>query len=153
MYNNFRKSMFISKILIFMKNITSNIIEFNFLIFSKFQDIGWNIRRRSSSLAAYIEPELTAIVKAGTWKNERIITSPQRTRITLTNGKSALNFCANNYLGLAVKVLKPINQDMHCNKCTATFYANNLHIISLTFRTTKTLLMQLKPHWITMGPV
>lgn len=56
-----------------------------------------------SSLTAFIEPELAAIVKAGTWKNERIITSPQQTRITLSNGKKALNFCANNYLGLAVK--------------------------------------------------
>ncbi|KAL6445623.1 hypothetical protein ACFW04_000859 [Cataglyphis niger] len=68
---------------------------------SKFQNIKWNNNRRVNSLAAYIEPELAAMVQAGTWKNERIITSPQGTRITLLNGKKALNFCANNYLGLA----------------------------------------------------
>ncbi|XP_034181057.2 glycine C-acetyltransferase isoform X2 [Osmia lignaria lignaria] len=54
-----------------------------------------------SLLAECIKPELNAIKAAGTWKNERIIASPQRTRITLTNGIKALNFCANNYLGLA----------------------------------------------------
>lgn len=58
-----------------------------------------------SSLSAFIEPELTAIAKAGIWKNERIITSPQQAMITLSNGKKALNFCANNYLGLAVRTL------------------------------------------------
>ncbi|XP_072760116.1 2-amino-3-ketobutyrate coenzyme A ligase, mitochondrial isoform X2 [Anoplolepis gracilipes] len=61
----------------------------------------WNISRTINSLARYIEPELAAIAQAGTWKNERIIASPQGTRITLSNGKKALNFCANNYLGLA----------------------------------------------------
>ncbi|XP_072760117.1 2-amino-3-ketobutyrate coenzyme A ligase, mitochondrial isoform X3 [Anoplolepis gracilipes] len=68
---------------------------------SKFQDTRWNISRTINSLARYIEPELAAIAQAGTWKNERIIASPQGTRITLSNGKKALNFCANNYLGLA----------------------------------------------------
>ncbi|XP_025990729.1 2-amino-3-ketobutyrate coenzyme A ligase, mitochondrial [Solenopsis invicta] len=67
----------------------------------KFQDVKRNIDRKTSSLVACVEPELAAIVKAGTWKNERIIASPQRTEITLSNGKKALNFCANNYLGLA----------------------------------------------------
>lgn len=77
--------------------------KFFFRIVSKFQNIKWNNSRRVNSLAAYIESELAAIVQAGTWKNERIITSPQGTRIALLNGKKALNFCANNYLGLAVK--------------------------------------------------
>lgn len=57
-----------------------------------------------SLLAECIKPELNMIKAAGTWKNERIIASPQRTRITLTNGIEALNFCANNYLGLAVSM-------------------------------------------------
>ncbi|XP_011645513.2 2-amino-3-ketobutyrate coenzyme A ligase, mitochondrial [Pogonomyrmex barbatus] len=72
----------------------------NFRI-SKLQDIRWNVSWTTSSLVACIQPELAAIVKAGTWKNERIIASPQRTKIALSNGKKALNFCANNYLGLA----------------------------------------------------
>lgn len=66
-----------------------------------FPDVKRNIGRTTSSLIACIEPELAAIIKAGTWKNERIIASPQRTKIALSNGNKALNFCANNYLGLA----------------------------------------------------
>eukprot|EP01126_Amoeba_proteus_P017126 TRINITY_DN1810_c0_g1_i1.p1 TRINITY_DN1810_c0_g1~~TRINITY_DN1810_c0_g1_i1.p1 ORF type:complete len:356 (-),score=70.37 TRINITY_DN1810_c0_g1_i1:84-1151(-) len=45
---------------------------------------------------------LEAIRKAGTYKNERIITSPQRQSINVsTSTEPVLNFCANNYLGLA----------------------------------------------------
>lgn len=69
----------------------------------KFQDVKQNIDRTTSSLAACVELELAAIVKAGLWKNERVIASPQGTKIALSNGKKALNFCANNYLGLAVR--------------------------------------------------
>lgn len=35
------------------------------------------------------------------WKTERIISSPQGSRIELTTGQQLLNFCANNYLGLS----------------------------------------------------
>jgi glycine C-acetyltransferase len=49
-----------------------------------------------SQLAA----ELDAIRNAGLWKSERVIESPQEAVITV-NGKKVLNFCANNYLGLA----------------------------------------------------
>ncbi len=37
----------------------------------------------------------------GLFKEERVITSPQAAEITLNGGKEVLNFCANNYLGLA----------------------------------------------------
>lgn len=57
----------------------------------------------ASSLVTFIKPELEAIKAAGTWKKERIIVSPQRTRIVLNDGTKVLNFCANDYLGLAVK--------------------------------------------------
>nr|XP_034181056.1 2-amino-3-ketobutyrate coenzyme A ligase, mitochondrial isoform X1 [Osmia lignaria] len=67
----------------------------------KLQNKKWILQKPMSLLAECIKPELNAIKAAGTWKNERIIASPQRTRITLTNGIKALNFCANNYLGLA----------------------------------------------------
>ena len=67
----------------------------------KLQNKKWILQKSMSLLAECIKPELNAIKAAGTWKNERIIASPQRTRITLTNGIKALNFCANNYLGLA----------------------------------------------------
>ena len=45
--------------------------------------------------------ELDAIREQGLFKAERIITSPQSAQITLEDGRSVLNFCANNYLGLA----------------------------------------------------
>jgi glycine C-acetyltransferase len=44
--------------------------------------------------------ELDAIREAGLYKNERIITSPQRANIEVQGGNQVLNFCANNYLGL-----------------------------------------------------
>ncbi|MFV0457451.1 MAG: glycine C-acetyltransferase [Actinomycetales bacterium] len=44
--------------------------------------------------------DLAAIDEAGLTKHERELTSPQAARITTTGGAS-LNFCANNYLGLA----------------------------------------------------
>ena len=50
---------------------------------------------------AYLQKELQNIEEAGLYKNERIITSPQRANITVGDGKEVLNFCANNYLGLA----------------------------------------------------
>lgn len=49
----------------------------------------------------FLKQELTEIQNAGLYKNERIIVSPQSGEITLQNGKKVLNFCANNYLGLA----------------------------------------------------
>ena len=45
--------------------------------------------------------ELEAIREAGTWKGERIITTPQRSRIDTTAAKQVVNMCANNYLGLS----------------------------------------------------
>ncbi|MEG1556747.1 MAG: glycine C-acetyltransferase [Bacteroidales bacterium] len=50
---------------------------------------------------SHLTQELTDIENAGLYKNERIIVSPQSGEITLANGKKVLNFCANNYLGLA----------------------------------------------------
>ena len=45
--------------------------------------------------------ELAAIREAGTYKDERIITTPQRSRIDTTQAKCVVNMCANNYLGLS----------------------------------------------------
>lgn len=50
---------------------------------------------------SYLQTELKNIEEAGLYKNERIITSPQRADIKVSTGKDVLNFCANNYLGLA----------------------------------------------------
>ncbi|MDP1697617.1 MAG: glycine C-acetyltransferase [Xanthomonadaceae bacterium] len=53
------------------------------------------------SLNTRIADELEAIREQGLFKSERIITSPQSAQITLADGRQVLNFCANNYLGLA----------------------------------------------------
>ena len=45
--------------------------------------------------------ELDSIKEAGTYKDERIITTPQKARIDTTVAKGVLNMCANNYLGLS----------------------------------------------------
>ena len=44
---------------------------------------------------------LEEIKSQGLFKTERVITSPQNARIDIVGGKSVLNMCANNYLGLA----------------------------------------------------
>lgn len=45
--------------------------------------------------------QLDAIREAGTWKDERIIVTPQRSRIDTTEARRVVNLCANNYLGLS----------------------------------------------------
>ena len=52
-------------------------------------------------LHAKLVKELDGIKAAGTWKNERVITTPQDAHIRVAGGPEVLNFCANNYLGLA----------------------------------------------------
>ena len=47
------------------------------------------------------ETRLQEIRDAGTWREERIITTPQRAHVDTTARKDVLNLCANNYLGLA----------------------------------------------------
>ena len=54
----------------------------------------------NEKFAQRIQLELTEIEKAGLFKKERIITSEQGPEIVV-NGKTVLNFCANNYLGLS----------------------------------------------------
>ncbi|MEO6172313.1 MAG: glycine C-acetyltransferase [Arenimonas sp.] len=53
-----------------------------------------------TAIAHYSE-ELKHIRDQGLFKSERIITSPQSSEISLADGRKVLNFCANNYLGLA----------------------------------------------------
>jgi glycine C-acetyltransferase len=47
------------------------------------------------------QAELQSIENMGLLKKERIITGPQSAEIRLEDGRMVLNFCANNYLGLA----------------------------------------------------
>ena len=53
-----------------------------------------------ANLQQHLKNELASIGDAGLFKRERIITSEQGAEITV-NGRSVLNFCANNYLGLS----------------------------------------------------
>ncbi|MDO9549221.1 MAG: glycine C-acetyltransferase [Candidatus Marinimicrobia bacterium] len=48
-----------------------------------------------------LQTELKALQSKGLYKKERIIISPQGASITVLGGKTVLNFCANNYLGLS----------------------------------------------------
>lgn len=54
-----------------------------------------------SNVEASIVQELDEIKEAGLYKKERVIISPQGAHITTQDGRSAINFCANNYLGLS----------------------------------------------------
>ncbi len=62
----------------------------------------------------HLKDELAAIDAAGLYKKERNIASQQFAEITLEDGSKALNFCANNYLGLSnnPRLIKAAEQAM-----------------------------------------
>lgn len=53
------------------------------------------------TVKACVMEMLHEICKAGLYKAERVLTSPQGVRIVVADGREVLNFCANNYLGLS----------------------------------------------------
>ncbi len=53
------------------------------------------------SMQQLLTEELEAICRDGLYKDERVITTPQGSSIRVQDGDEVLNFCANNYLGLA----------------------------------------------------
>ncbi len=55
----------------------------------------------SDSFKQHLDKQLTDIRAAGTFKAERVLTTPQRAHIGTTTRPDVLNLCANNYLGLA----------------------------------------------------
>lgn len=55
---------------------------------------------KKKALDVYLQ-QLEDIRKAGTWREERVITTPQMSRIDTTQNQDVLNLCANNYLGLS----------------------------------------------------
>ena len=63
----------------------------------------------------HLQDELASIREAGLYKDERNIVSAQSAEITLQDGSKALNFCANNYLGLAdsPRLIKAAEEAMH----------------------------------------
>jgi glycine C-acetyltransferase len=55
----------------------------------------------NDSYLSHLRTTLDEIRAAGFYKSERVIASPQSSDIRLADGRGVLNFCANNYLGLA----------------------------------------------------
>jgi len=53
------------------------------------------------AIAGQLTAELDEIREDGLYKDERVIASPQSAEVRLRDGAELLNFCANNYLGLA----------------------------------------------------
>ena len=55
----------------------------------------------TSAFIAHLRSEIAGLKSAGLYKSERVITSKQAGEIAVASGERVLNFCANNYLGLA----------------------------------------------------
>ncbi|MBX5220298.1 glycine C-acetyltransferase [Rhizobium sp. NLR8a] len=55
----------------------------------------------TSPFLSHLRAEISALRDAGLYKSERVISSKQAGEIAISTGERVLNFCANNYLGLA----------------------------------------------------
>ncbi|MBY3226425.1 glycine C-acetyltransferase [Rhizobium laguerreae] len=55
----------------------------------------------TSQFLSHLSNEISALKDAGLYKSERVISSKQAGEIAISTGERVLNFCANNYLGLA----------------------------------------------------
>jgi hypothetical protein len=75
------------------------------LLFAQQQHRAMSTTSKSAAaqqLKGLLSQQLDAIREAGTFKEERVITSPQDARVSVSGRKQqVLNFCANNYLGLS----------------------------------------------------
>lgn len=86
-------------------------------------------RRQINTLSVVAKQELENIKAAGTYKAERVITTPQAGHIKVsTSEKDVLNFCANNYIGLAdnaevsscrAAVPPSVRASAHCHRTVA----------------------------------
>ncbi len=86
-----------------------------------------------TDLKEYLRHELEEIHKAGMFKDERILLSPQQPHIKISQGE-VVNFCANNYLGLAnhpdlIKTGKEALDKYGCGMASVRFICgtNDLH--------------------------
>jgi len=61
----------------------------------------WGKRMGSSNMLTHLTAELAQLKTDGLYKSERVITSAQQAEIAVNTGEEVINFCANNYLGLA----------------------------------------------------
>jgi glycine C-acetyltransferase len=55
----------------------------------------------NNAFISHLQSEIDGLKSAGLYKSERVITSKQAGEIAVASGERVLNFCANNYLGLA----------------------------------------------------
>lgn len=55
----------------------------------------------SAAFISHLQAQIAATKEDGLYKKERVITSGQQADIGIANGEHVINFCANNYLGLA----------------------------------------------------
>lgn len=53
------------------------------------------------AIKEHLQKEIKQIKEDGLYKKERIITSPQGAKISISTGQEVINFCSNNYLGLS----------------------------------------------------
>lgn len=64
-----------------------------------------HLSNAAENFRTILKNQLNDVHAAGTYKNERIISSPQKTVINIEgSSKSLINFCANNYLGMSVSI-------------------------------------------------
>ena len=58
-------------------------------------------KNNSTNFCNYIQAQITQVKEEGLYKAERVITTAQQAKIAVSTGEEVVNFCANNYLGLA----------------------------------------------------
>ncbi|EWH06442.1 MULTISPECIES: glycine C-acetyltransferase [Pseudoalteromonas] len=56
---------------------------------------------RASAFFTQLQQQIDEVKAEGLYKSERVITSQQQAQIEVASGDKVINFCANNYLGLA----------------------------------------------------
>jgi len=69
------------------------------LLFTR--SIKWRLQMRASAFFSQLQEQIEDVKAQGLYKSERIITSQQQAQIEVASGDKVINFCANNYLGLA----------------------------------------------------
>ena len=65
------------------------------------RSIKWRLQMRASAFFSQLQEQIEDVKAQGLYKSERIITSRQQAQIEVASGDKVINFCANNYLGLA----------------------------------------------------
>ena len=69
------------------------------LLFTR--SIKWRLQMRASAFFSQLQEQIEDVKAQGLYKSERIITSQQQAQIEVASGDKVINFCANNYFGLA----------------------------------------------------